>query len=112
MGINEMAAQRNMALYGPFAATERVLMALVKAGAGRQEGHEWLRGWSLEAWQSVQDGEENPLRRLLEGDERITRYLSTAQIRDLMDSTTYTGTANVRAKAFAQHLREKLAESI
>lgn len=112
MKINDGAIKRNMAQYGPFASTERVLMALVEAGAGRQEGHEWLRQWSLEAWKLVQDGEENPLRQLLEGDDRITRYLSVAQVRDLMDSTAHTGTAGARAEAFAHHLREVLAVPI
>jgi adenylosuccinate lyase len=112
MKINGEAIKRNMAQYGPFAATERVLMALVEAGAGRQEGHEWLRQWSLEAWKSVQDGQENPLRQLLAADERITRHLSADQIGDLMDSTSHTGTASERAKAFARQLREIFAEPV
>jgi adenylosuccinate lyase len=37
--INEAAIARNVAIYGPFAATERLLMAAVKAGADRQEMH-------------------------------------------------------------------------
>ena len=74
MVIDEGAIQRNMARYGPFAATERVLMALVGAGANRQEAHEWLREASLQAWQD-QAGEGETLRVLIMGDERIVRYL-------------------------------------
>ena len=40
---------RNVARYGPFAAPERVLLAAVRAGADRQEAHEWLRELSLQA---------------------------------------------------------------
>ncbi len=48
--INETAIARNFAIYGPFAATERLLMAAVKAGANRQEMHEVIREHALQAW--------------------------------------------------------------
>ena len=47
-------------VYGPFAATERVLMALVRAGADRQHMHERLRQHSLKAWESIKAGRPNP----------------------------------------------------
>lgn len=111
MSIHEGAIKRNMAQYGPFAATERVLMALVEAGGDRQEGHEWLREWSLEAWKSVQNGEENPLPLLLVRDQRLTSFLTAAQIQHLMDSSTHTGTAGTRAKEMAQLVRETIAST-
>ena len=40
--VNMDALRRNLAVYGPFAASERVLMALVKSGADRQAMHEKL----------------------------------------------------------------------
>lgn len=40
--IDEGAIERNLATYGDFAATERVLMALVRAGADRQVMHEQI----------------------------------------------------------------------
>lgn len=104
MAINEQAIGRNMALYGPFAATERVLMALVAAGASRQEAHEWLREASLQAWAAVQAGKENPLAERLLADERIGRYLTAAQLHDLMNSQSYTGTAAARARQLAAEL--------
>jgi len=55
--------QRNLCTFGPFAAVERVLMAAVQAGADRQELHEVLRRLSMSAWQSIQDGQGNPLSR-------------------------------------------------
>ena len=104
MHINKIAIGDNLARFGPFAATERVLMALVKAGASRQDGHEWLRQLSLEGWQAVQNGLSNPLSQLVEKDERIKAYLDPDQIRDLMDASAYTGTAESRAVAFAGEL--------
>ncbi|HEX6387604.1 MAG TPA: adenylosuccinate lyase [Anaerolineae bacterium] len=108
MVIDETAIGHNLARYGPFAATERVLMALVRAGADRQEAHEWLRQASLEAWAALRRGEPNPLEERLVGDERIGRYLAPAQVRELMDAAGYTGTAGERALAFAQQIRQSV----
>jgi adenylosuccinate lyase len=109
MEIDEGAIARNMAVYGPFAATERVLMALVAAGASRQEGHEWIRQASLRARETLRQGQGNPLVALLVADERIGRYLTADRIRDLMDATAYTGTAAARASTFARELRQRIA---
>lgn len=108
MRFDEQAMQRNLAIYGPFAATELVLMALVAAGASRQEGHEWIRQASLQAWESLRQGEGNPLIALLLTDERIGRFLPPEQITHLMEATAHTGTAVARARAFAQMIRQEI----
>ncbi len=108
MTIDEEAMRRNMAHYGPFAATERVLMALVAAGGSRQAGHEWIREASLEAWTALQHGEENPLATMLATDSRIRQYLSEKQILGLMDATRYTGTAVTRACQFAETIKQEI----
>ena len=45
----------------PFMATENLLMAAAKAGGDRQELHERIRVYSLEAHAAVERGEPNPL---------------------------------------------------
>jgi adenylosuccinate lyase len=95
---------RNLARYGPFAATERVLMAAVRAGADRQEAHEWLREASLRAWAAVRREEANQLAELLADDPRLTAYLSPDEVRSLMDAGGYVGTAAGRARALASEL--------
>jgi adenylosuccinate lyase len=107
--IDELVINRNLALYGPFAATERLLMAMVSAGADRQQAHEWLRQDSLQAWESVRRGAENPLRQLVSEDDRIRSYLSEEQIVVLMDVSTHTGTAAKRARNLAEEIRQTLA---
>jgi len=109
MVVDETAVSQNTAQYGPFAATERVLMALVKAGASRQDGHEWIREASLTAWAALRAGEPNPLPDLLAADERIIDYVPSAQVSELMAAGGYTGTAVNRARAFAEMLRTELA---
>lgn len=111
MVIDQNAVSRNMATYGPFAATERVLMALVTGGADRQEGHEWIRDASLEAWAALRQGQPNPLAALLCADSRIKRFLPAEQIELLMDANQYTGTAEQRARAFAETIREQVGQS-
>lgn len=107
MGIDEAAIAKNLAVYGPFAATERVLMALVTAGASRQDGHEWLRENSLRAWQTVKDGAAaNPLTTYLTQDTRLLAYLTSQQIESLMHAEDHVGTAPTRALALAQTIRE------
>lgn len=106
MVIDEQAIARNMATYGPFAATERVLMALVAAGASRQAGHEWIREASLQAWAALREGAANPLLSLLLADERIGRFLTPVQVKDLMAGGGYVGTAVTRARTFAQIIKD------
>lgn len=96
---------RNLERYGPFAATERVLLAAVRAGADRQEAHEWLREASLQAWDAVQREAANPLVELLASDARLTAHLPAPRIRDLMNASDYVGTAAERARALATSLK-------
>lgn len=108
MQINTTAVQRNMNRYGPFAATERVLMALVSAGASRQEAHEWLKEASLRAWTAVQENQPNPLPDLLASDDRLLRHLTAVQIHALMAAEAHVGTAPQRAKQMASAVRQAL----
>ena len=103
--VDETAVSRNLEKYGTFAATERVLMALVKAGASRQEMHEVIREHSLAAWAEVAAGRSNPLPSRLVGDRRIIRYLSAEQVANLMDASRYVGDAPLRARNLAGQLR-------
>ncbi len=104
--VNQAAMQRNLAVYGPFAATERVLMALGKAGADRQAMHERLRQHALSAWEAVQAGQPNPLADLVAGDETIQSYLPGEEIRRLMDASHHLGDAPQRARALAAQARK------
>ncbi|KAF0108335.1 MAG: adenylosuccinate lyase [Anaerolineaceae bacterium] len=106
--VDEAAMSRNLTVYGPFAATERVLMALVKAGADRQEMHERLRGHAMKAWEAIRTGGENPLASLLCQDAILTEYLSEEDIRRLMDARSHVGDAPQRAREMAKLINETL----
>ncbi len=105
--VDQQAVARNLARYAPFASTERVLMALVKAGADRQEMHERLREHAMAAWEATRQGHPNPLVDLLSGDPALTRYLPAAAIRDLMQVDRYVGIAPQRTLELARRLRKQ-----
>ncbi len=103
--INERRIAQNLAAFGPFAATEAVLMEAAKRGADRQALHETLREASMQAWEAVERGEENPLGRILAGDPEIGRFVG-GRLETLMDPARHTGLAARRAREFAGKLHE------
>ncbi|MBN2499561.1 MAG: adenylosuccinate lyase [Anaerolineales bacterium] len=106
--VDEGALARNLEIYGAFAATERVLMALAKAGADRQVMHEHLRAHSMRAWNATQAGQDNPLVALICADEVFKEYVGEASLRELMDAGEYVGDAPARARALSQNIRAML----
>jgi len=104
--------ERNLDRYGVFAATEVLLMELVKAGADRQEMHELIREHSQTAWAAVQSGQANPLATLLAKDRAINRWLPEGKIAELLGVRAHTGDAADRALNFAAELRIRLEEIV
>ena len=106
--VREEAVARNLKVYGTFAATERLLMELVKAGADRQVMHEVIRQRSLAAWEVVQKGAPNPLADSLAEDERVLAFLPPARVRELLDAGGYVGDAPQRCVEFLKRLKSVL----
>jgi adenylosuccinate lyase len=96
--VNKSRIKQNLETYGPFAATEKLLMLLVKAGADRQKMHGLIRGHALKAWAAVQKGEPNPLADLLIEDQEIQDFLSAEQISDSMSGLSYLGDTIKRSR--------------
>jgi adenylosuccinate lyase len=101
---------RNLRDYGVFAATERVLMAAVKAGGDRQLLHEVIREQSMAAWAELQAGRPNPLAVLLAADERITRWVLPGELAALLDASDHVGDAPQRALELAASIRAAVAQ--
>ena len=106
--LNEEGIARNLRIYGTFAATERLLMELVKAGADRQVMHEVIREQSMAAWETVRQGGDNPLPEALSAAPRLTAHLPPDRIRVLLDVEGYVGDAAQRARAFVSEVRQAL----
>ncbi len=107
--VNQSAIQRNMQTYGPFAATERLLMAVAKAGGDRQEFHEVIREHSLAAWAKLNEGEPNPLIDSLCADTRVAQYVASEEARNLLNADAYVGDAPQRARMVAALVRDQSA---
>src|SRR3989338_10108325 len=76
LAINKERIEKNINSYGPFSATEAVLMEAVKQGADRQKMHEVLRELSMQAWTELQKNEINSLPTLIEKNELISKYVA------------------------------------
>jgi adenylosuccinate lyase len=111
MRLNKAAMARNLQRYGVFSATERLLTALVSAGANRQEAHEWLKDASISAWESMEQSGENPLLDLVLSDERIGRYLDEQEVRALFSAGNYTGTAAARSQGLVKRIRYRVGQA-
>ncbi len=107
--VNQAALAKNLSIYGPFAATERVLMALTRAGADRQSMHERLRQHALKAWDAVQEGQPNPLKESISTDAVFLSYLSEPEMGDLMDASGHLGDAPERARQSAKQMQILIA---
>jgi adenylosuccinate lyase len=106
--VNEKKIANNVSQFAPFAATESIIISLVKKGANRQEMHELLREISMIAWSAVQNGEVNPMVELLQNNKVIQKYLSSGEITKLLDITHHTGDAAERAKRLTKKINKTI----
>ena len=106
--VDGAATTRTLERYGTFAATERLLMELVKAGADRQKMHHVLRDHSMAAWNAIREGALNPLADALSADPALTAYLPAERIRSLLNAADYVGDAPERARALAADIRNMI----
>lgn len=86
----------------PFMATENILMEAVKKGGDRQELHEKIRLYSMEAGKNVKvNGLNNNLLELLAQDEEFK--LSQQEINALLDPMLYTGRSASQVVEFIEN---------
>ncbi|MBI3443514.1 adenylosuccinate lyase, partial [Candidatus Woesebacteria bacterium] len=108
--INKKNIQRNLDIYGPFAASESLMMEAVKGGADRQEIHERIRQIAMDAWAKIDKSGENPLVNLLKNDKIITRFIARQAIPKLIDPATHTGLARELCRNFLKVLNKELSQ--
>ena len=103
--------ERNLSTYGIFAATESLLMELVKAGADRQEMHELIRQHTMAAWEAIQRGEKNPLMERLSSDSTLVAFLPAERVRELLNAVSFIGDVPAKCAEFLRLLRTHMAEA-
>ncbi|MBT3223608.1 MAG: adenylosuccinate lyase, partial [Proteobacteria bacterium] len=93
--------RRRIAAELPFMATENILMAMVQAGADRQETHQAIRAHSLEAARVVkEEGRDNDLIERIRGDAffaAIHEKLAT-----MLDPSSFVGMAPQQVSDFVE----------
>lgn len=102
MNVHRAVIARENARHLPFLATTTVLMAAVKAGAGREEAHAAIKGHALAVARGLRDGSlaANDLARRL-GEDPLLR-LSIPQVEAIItDAAALTGLAAQQVDAFA-----------
>ena len=110
--VEESALAVNLSRYGVFAATERLLMELVKAGADRQTMHEVIRRHSMAAWEEVRAGRENPLAASLSTEPEVLRFLPVERVRALLDASGHLGDAPTRAREMGERVRRAIEQKV
>jgi len=109
--IDENAIKRNLVEYGHIIGSERVLMALAKAGADRQVIHERLRELAMQAREDKEVGETAAFVQLVTDEERFLEYISAEQLGELLDTNSFVGDAPSRALEFTKIIREQFDKS-
>ena len=106
--VDLVKIQKNLDNYAPFAATERLLMALVQNGADRQVMHEKLRLHSMAAWNSIQQGSPNDISTRICSDPDLLSYISLEKMALILRSGNYLGLAAQRATEMAAGIRSTI----
>lgn len=87
----------------PFMATETILMEAVKLGGDRQELHEKIRTYSMEAGKNVKvNGGQNNLIELIEADKSFG--LSKEYIHSILDPKNFIGRADKQVEDFCDEV--------
>lgn len=88
MELREDNISRNLELTGGLIMSERVMLAMVEKGVGRQDAHEIVRTAAQAAFER-----KMPLAEALASDARVAKVFTREDIARLMDPAEYIGTA-------------------
>lgn len=106
--INKNQIEKNLDTYGPFAATEAILMTAVKKGANRQIMHEILRELAIKSWDWIRNGQKNPLTHLITYDKRIMQFIKIEELKKLLNPKTHIGLAPQRCQKIVRDIQQIL----
>ncbi|MBI2338740.1 adenylosuccinate lyase [Candidatus Daviesbacteria bacterium] len=102
--INERKIHKNLETYWPFSASEGIILESVKKGADRQQMHEILREISMKAWESITEGNPNPMEDLLEENPIIKLHLKPIEVAEILDAKNHIGNACKKALTLADQI--------
>lgn len=101
--VNEKIVERAVKEYLPFIATENLMMEAVKKGGNRQEIHEIIRIYSMEATAKMKAGEEcDLLDRLAENSQF---GLTREEMEKLLEPEKYTGRCAEQVERYVEKIK-------
>lgn len=112
LGAYPAVIARELDRYLPFLATTKVLMACVKAGAGREAAHEAIKEHAVAVALDMRARgvADNDLMARLAADDRVP--LDRAGLDALLeDPATFTGTAGSQVDTFVARVAERVAQA-
>ncbi len=107
--VNEKIIEKSVNEFLPFMATENILMEAVKRGGDRQELHEVIRRYSMEATAKMKAGEDCNLLALLAADDRFG--LTEDEMRTILVPGAYIGRCAEQVDQYVAKIRAVLAET-
>lgn len=108
--VHPKVIQKNIDAELPFMCTENILMAAVKRGGDRQELHEKIRQYSMEAARQIKDeGKKNPLLHLIARDKAFG--LQEEDLNGILDASLYIGRAPGQVEDFLNEYIYPLLEA-
>jgi len=100
--FNEENIQKNLNLTKGACLAEKVMIALVEKGIGRQEGHEILRQAAIQARK-----EDRFMHEILLENKDIKEKFTKEELEELLDPTKYIGKAVEQVEDLTKQLKEK-----
>jgi len=81
--------RRNLELTQGLVFSQRVLLALIDKGLGRQEAYKLVQDNAMRSWRADGRGERTPFLDLLSADEEVLRHISRDELASLFDYDFY-----------------------
>ena len=90
--VDEERMLRNLNITGGLIFSQRILLALIEKGVGRQEAYQMVQRNAKQVWSMAakSDLPEQALLQALSKDDEVARYLSYSELLELTDTGYYT----------------------
>jgi len=98
--VNKKVIEKHVNEELPFMATENILMEAVKRGGDRQELHERIRKYSMEASEKIKNGEKNNLLDNILNDKSFK--LTEDDLKEILDTKKFIGRSTEQVDEFLQ----------
>lgn len=106
--VNEKIIQKTVKEYLPFIATENLMMEAVKHGGNRQEIHEIIRKYSMEATAKMKNGESCDLLSRLASEEAFG--LTKTEMEELLSPEKYIGRCSEQVSLYVEKIKPLIAD--